>query len=132
MLVYVIRLHDKWVDTKKQWSTFWVQDFSLTWRSTVVGDCDSRQCSSSNMTLKISVLNNDNTVKTIMRTCQVEDMDSAEVAAMVVVAVVVMVPTVEETGINQPVVRMTVAAMTMKALENRRRCLNHTALGNTR
>ena len=52
----------------------------------------------SNMTLKMSVLNNNDTVKTTMRMCQAEDVDSAEVVAMVVVAVVVMVPVVEEVG----------------------------------
>ena len=98
----------------------------------MASDCDSRQCGLSNMTLKMSTLNNNGTVKITMRTCQVEDMDSTEVVAVVVVAAVVMVPVAKEAGINQPVMRITVVAMMVKVLENSRRCSNHTALGNTR
>ena len=132
MPVHVIRLHDEWVDIEKQWSTFEVHIFGSPWSSLTVGDHENRQHGPSNMTLKTSMSNNDDAVKTTMRTCQAEDVDNAEVVAVVVVAAVVMVPMVEETGARQAMVGETMGTMTVKALENRRRCSNHAALGNTR
>ena len=44
-------------------TTFEVHKTMSFWSSVTAGDCDSRQCDLSNMTLKMSVLNKNNTVK---------------------------------------------------------------------
>ena len=58
-------------------------------------------------------------------------MVNAEVAVEVVVAVVEEAPMEKDMGIRMAVTRL-VMAVTIKVPENKRRCLNHTVLGNTR
>ena len=86
----------------------------------------------SNMKLKMSALNNNDTVKTTMRTCQAEDVDSVEVVATVVVAVVVVVPMAEEMGVRHLVIETATLMEMGKAPENKGKCSNHIVLGNTR
>ena len=58
-------------------------------------------------------------------------MVSVEVTVVVVVAMVEEVLMEEDVRIRTAVMRMAIA-VTMRVPENKRRCLNHTALGNTR
>ena len=102
------------------------------WSSTMVGHCDSRQHGLSNMTLKMSALNNEDTVKTKDKrqtSCQTEDMVTMEVVVAVVMAVVVMGLVAEAVGKQPLEVETTTMEMMGKPLENRRRCF---VLGNTR
>ena len=59
-------------------------------------------------------------------------MDNVEVMALVVVALVVVDPVEEEVGMQHLETEAVTLTAMEKVLENKRKCLNHTTLGNTR